>query len=238
MKQKQGEQKAKSILHSKGIEFDDTYFDNNSRKSMPDLRMTNGRYLEVTHTLHNHNIFRKFNDFQRKSTGEQLQIMIEARNAYERIRKCDYPMTPDGEGVTEEGFKHLQKDAKIVKKHFGMDISDFTKHSEFKCDVPAIECSTDNIIREIEEKASKYPNGDTDLFVFILESECECLCDLLSTGTWNGYYHGFMRSILLSPFKIVYLCVWDFESQTYNKETPRLLKFETISNDKLTYSQL
>lgn len=237
MKKKQGEQEAKQILEVKGFVFDSSYCDDNSKESMPDLRFANGRYLEVTHTLHNHEIVRSINKFHQKSIDEQLQIMTDAKEAYDRITKNDYPQTLDG--LTDEGLKQFKKDAKIVRNHFGIDISDLTKRSEFNCDSPIIESSTDNIIHEIREKAQKYSKGDTDLFIFILEDEYECLCDLLKTRNWNSCYDSFMNAVMTSPFNVVYLCVWDFEAQTYNIENPILLKFETFSDDnKLSLSQL
>lgn len=236
MKKKQGEQEAKQILEVKGFVFDSSYCDDNSKESMPDLRFANGRYLEVTHTLHNHEIVRSINKFHQKSIDEQLQIMTDAKEAYDRITKNDYPQTLDG--LTDKGLKQFKKDAKIVRNHFGIDVSDLTKRSEFNCDSPIIESSTDNIIHEIREKAQKYSKGDTDLFIFILDDEYNCLCYLLKTGTWNGCYNAFMRSVIISPFNVVYLCVWNFKAQTYNIENPILLKFETVSDDKLSFSHL
>ncbi|MCH5200990.1 MAG: hypothetical protein J1F60_08530 [Oscillospiraceae bacterium] len=235
MKQKQGEKEAKSILQSKGFEFDDTYYDDNSKNSMPDLRFVNGRYLEVTHTLHNHNICSP-NNYCRKSIEEQLQIANDAEKALDRITARKYPRTSDE--LTDGGMTQFESDKITVKNHFGVDVSDFTKHSEFNCDIPIVESSTDNIIREIGEKASKHSKGDTDLFIFILEDEYNCLCDLLETKNWNGCYNSFMNSVIKSPFDVVYLCVWNFESQTYNTENPILLKFETSSEQKLIYSRL
>lgn len=45
---KQGEQEAKEILQLKGYIFDNQYYDDNSSKSMPDLKFQGGNYLEVT----------------------------------------------------------------------------------------------------------------------------------------------------------------------------------------------
>lgn len=56
LKRKKGEQKAITILENLGIEIDRNYHDDNSQQSMPDIRCINGRYIEVTHTLHNNSI--------------------------------------------------------------------------------------------------------------------------------------------------------------------------------------
>lgn len=223
IKRKRGEAEAMQILQAKGILFDEKYNDEGKENSKPDLRYADGRYLEVTHTLHNHSTVCNLNRFQRKDIEEQLQIMSAAKEANDRNRKRNYPMTL--EGLTDEGKEQFKRDVKVVRDHYGMDISDFTKHSEFNCDVPVIECSTDNIIRQVREKALKHTNGDTDLFVFILEDEYRCLCYLLETGTWNGCYNAFLNALFASLFPTIYICVWDFHNQKYDVENPKLLKF-------------
>lgn len=49
---KKGEFEAKSILEKLGVQFDESYYDDNSRNSMADFKYKNGRFLEVTHTRH------------------------------------------------------------------------------------------------------------------------------------------------------------------------------------------
>lgn len=241
MKRKQGEIEAKQILQLKGMQFDESYCDDNSSPSMPDLKYQDGRFLEVTHTLHNNNIARFNINFLYKSINEKIKIMDRAREAHDRISKLDYPRISGklfGE-FTSEGKKQFDKDIKIVENHFGAYDPDLKRCSEFNCDIPIIHSSVDNIIHEItKDKARKYPNGDTDLFIFILQGEFECLEDLLKTGTWNGCYNNFMRAIIQSPFKVIYLCVWDFRNQMYNTENPVLTKFETISDQKLIYGTM
>ena len=73
-------------------------------------------------------------------------------------------------------------DLKLVKSHMGYDPTkwDFAeKLSEFDCDSPIIECSTENILREVREKGEKHKSGNTDLFIFVLEDEFEAMMDLL-----------------------------------------------------------
>lgn len=232
---KKGEQEAKQILQLKGFEFDDTYCDDNSKQSMPDLRFKNGRYLEVTHTLHNHGNMTRLNQFRKKPLTEQLRIMKEAKAAYDRITTKDYPYTLDG--LTDEGLKQFRRDRNLVKEHFGLDVYDGTISEN--CDIPVIESSANNIIREItKDKAQKHPNGNADLFVFILEDEYDCFCELVKSKHYNTYYDTFMRSVIKSPFKLVFLCVWDFESQTYNINNPNLIKMETKSDISLDIVRL
>ena len=52
-KHKRGELEAILILENLGIEIDKDYYDDNSKKSMPDIKCKDGHYIEVTHTLHN-----------------------------------------------------------------------------------------------------------------------------------------------------------------------------------------
>lgn len=227
---KNGEQEAKKILQSKGFEFDEAYIDDNSKPSMPDLRFKNGRYLEVTHTLHYHGNITHLNKYHQKSTEEQLRIAKEAKAAYDRIRTKGYPHTLNG--LTAEGLKQFKKDRNLVKEHFGIDVSDGTRTE--KCDHPAIISSADNIIREItKDKAPKHSNSDTDLFIFILEDEFRCFYHLIKSKNYNVYYDTFMNYVIKSPFKCVYLCVWDFESQSYNTQNPILVKMETLSETTL-----
>lgn len=188
---KQGEQEAKMILVRKGVAFDDNYHDDNSRPSMPDFKyLDEERYLEVTHTLHNNAIITHINRFHRKSTAEQLEIIEKARNAYDRIHEYCYPNT-------EEGMVQYRCDLNLVKSHMGYDPSkwDFAeKLSEFYCDSPIIECSTENILREVREKGEKHKSGNTDLFIFVLEDEFRVMMDLLHSGPQNGYYGAFFQS--------------------------------------------
>lgn len=58
-KWKKGEAEARQILMNKGYTFDPVYHDDNSANSMPDLRFTNGQFLEITHTGHEHELEKK-----------------------------------------------------------------------------------------------------------------------------------------------------------------------------------
>ena len=232
---KQGEQEAKQILQLKGFEFDNTYCDDNSKPSMPDLRFKNGRYLEVTHTRHNHGNITHLNKFHQKTIEEQFSIMENAKAAYDRIKTKDYPHTLNG--LTDKGLEKFKQDRNLVKAHYGLDVSNGTTSED--CDIPIIESSANNIICEItKDKAQKHPNGNTDLFVFILEDEYDCFCELIKSKHYNTYYDTFIRSVIKSPFKLVFLCVWDFESQTYNINNPDLIKMETKSEISLDIVRL
>lgn len=50
---KKSELEAITILESIGIQVDRNYYDDNSHKSMPNIRCKDGRYIEITHTFHN-----------------------------------------------------------------------------------------------------------------------------------------------------------------------------------------
>ncbi len=227
---KQGEQEAKKILERKGIAFDEAYHDDNSRSSMPDFKyLGEERFLEVTHTLHNNAIVTKLNRFNQKSTKEQLEIIEQASEAYKRFRNFIYP-------DTEEGKAQYETDLKLLKSHNGFDPTkrNFTEQfSEFKCDCPTIECSTDNILREVQEKGEKHKSGNTDLFTFVLEDEFEAIIDLLKSGPQNICYVSFCNAILQSPFPIVYICVWSWETQKYEVDNPIIMKYEKTDDGGL-----
>lgn len=222
---KNGEEEAKQILERKGYLFDNTYFDDNSKNSMPDLRLSDGRYLEVTHTLHNNEIYSKPNKFQMKNTTEKMKIIMNAKEAHRRIKKNYYC-----ENKIDDDLEQFEKDKKIVRSHFGRDVCDFTKHSEFKCDIPEIKHSVDNIIHKIEEKSAKHPNGDTDLFIFITKGEYDSFCYLIEPHSFNGCFRGFANVIISSSFDNIFLCVWNFESQQYAIDDPILLKISDYND--------
>lgn len=163
IKYKQGELEAKYILEKLGIIFDDEYHDDNSSKSMPDLRMKDGRFVEVTHTLHNNRIAKEVSNFNRKSIGEQMVIMQEAKAAYDRIRHRDYASYENAE-------KQFKKDLKTVKNHMGYDSTTFGKQfTEFNCDRPIINMASDNIIDTVvRDKGKLYKSDKVDLFVFCI----------------------------------------------------------------------
>ena len=233
---KQGEQEAITILESIGIQVDRNYFDDNSHTSMPDVRCKDGRYIEVTHTLHNNAIPTTISRFDRLQPGEDcsgytqrhLEVEMECSCALDRVRKGDYERD-DSWNLTPAGQAQFKKDAKLLREHMGYDVTemDFAKQvSEFKCDHPTIHFSTDNILREIsKDKGKKYPNGDVDLFIFVTDEEFRLMKELIPQRTWNGTASGFLNSILNSPFPQIYVCEWCFEKQEYNTVNPQLIVF-------------
>lgn len=220
---KQGEQEAKEILERKGIAFDDSHEDDGTKHSLPDLKyLGEDRYLEVTHTYHNHRYLDRVQRFYSKSSEEQCAISEDAAEALDRIMRAEYPDTLEGHAL-------FRQDRKKVKKHMGYDPTEFSfsnKLSEFDCDLPIIRCSDENILREVAAKGKNHNSGNTDLFIFVLKDEFEAMMYVLRSGSENGCYGAFYSSLLHSPFPVVYVCVWDFESQTYETEDPVIMKFE------------
>ena len=72
---KPGEIEAKLILEHLGISFDSSYYDCNPGHSMADLKTTDGRYIEVTHTNHNKQIVIADNKFSKMSVSERISKM-------------------------------------------------------------------------------------------------------------------------------------------------------------------
>lgn len=223
MKQKQGEQEAMEILKAKGYIFDELHVDDGRKKSLPDLRFADGRYLEVTHTYHNNGIVKnpQHIKFNLKSIAERRDISQEAWKAWERIHEGKYGGSAD-----------YLSDIKAVQRHFGA-IDPLTGYSsEFHCDLPVIVASSDNVLREIEEKAKRHSSGDVDLFIFVLEEELNCVLHLIETRAYNGAADRFMRIVCDSPFHVIYLCQWDFDRQHYEINNPHMVVFSK-ANDKI-----
>lgn len=236
LKRKKGEQEAITILENLGIEIDRSYYDDNSHKSMPDVRCKDGRYIEITHTFHNNAIPKGISKFDQLQPGEtwrgytqrHLDVEIECSHAIKRIHNLDYEKD-DMWKLTPAGKARFKKDAKFLKEHLGYDVMemDFDKQfSEFKCDHPTIQFSTDNILREItKDKGKKYPGGDVELFIFATDEEFRLMKELIPQRTWNGTASGFLNQILKSPFQKIYICEWCFERQEYNTDNPQLIIF-------------
>lgn len=234
---KSGENEALQILKSKGVAFNELHFDDGQKgHSLPDLQYSNGRYLEVTHTFHNNELINpQSRKFFKRTIQEQCNITEKASNAYNRIRNKNYPAVPGLTGnLTDEGLKQFTRDKKMVEQFFGKLDEQTGKHSEFKCDMPIIEFSSDNILREIQEKGKKHSNGNTDLFVFVTEDEYESMLHLINTRKYNSCYFSFMDVILNSPFMTVYVCIWLLDEQVYIVDNPTIMKFWK-TEDKLNY---
>lgn len=228
---KQGEQEAKEILQLKGYIFDNQYYDDNSSKSMPDLKFQGGNYLEVTHTQHNNKIAKSPTQFDRLSIREKTEKLQEIGEAQMRFIALDYERNIDG-SFTEEGKCQFDKDKRLLAKSFNYKDG---QPSEFKSDIPVIEADIDNIIAGIKKKEKLHPKGDADLFIFVLDDEFDCMEHLLKTKERNGVTDYFLRVIEKSPFEKVFICEWDFEKQCYIKENPRLICYTTIKEQEVSY---
>lgn len=239
---KQGENEAKTILEKFGIEFDPIYEDKNIGKSMPDLKYKDGRYLEVTHTRHNKAIFTSIGDFWKKSSQEQCEIIHSVSNALERYNKLNYEM---GDGkLSEKGQKQYREDLKLLKKQYG-DFPNIcrnvfeVKFSEFKCNTPIIQFSSDNILDEIvKDKGSKYPDGNTDLFLFVTEEEFNVFITELKQYEWNRTAQCHIKMILASPFSCIYLCIWNIYKQEYEIDNPTICKLKKTKDGGVCFTKL
>ncbi|MGN0496531.1 MAG: hypothetical protein ACI4GW_09930 [Lachnospiraceae bacterium] len=235
---KKGELEARIILEKFGIEFDDTYGDENCGKSMPDLKYKDGRYLEVTHTRHNNAIYREVREYVKKTIDEQSKISQEATDAIYRVRHGEYEK--EDFRLSVDGLKQYKKDCNLLKEYMGYNPASFDEpFSEFKCDIPTIQFSADNVLREISmDKAKKYPNGDVDLFVFVAEEEYEYFFKIFHELQWNGYANNCFKSLLKSPFQVIYICVWDIMNQKYEIDMPNIRKLEKITDNGIQVTTL
>lgn len=226
---KKGELEAKTILEKFGVQFDDKYCDNNRGYSMPDLKYKNEeRYLEVTHTRHNNAIYNQLREFDKMPVDEQLRKMRAASEAWDRVRYCRYKKSDLG--LTEDVLKQYKNDLKILKDHQGYDPTSIEEpFSEFNCDIPIVEISADNVIREVsKDKGKKYPKGDVDLFIFVTKEEYAYFFRIFRELQWNRYASGSFNALLASPFQVIYVCIWDIIHQKYEVEKPVVRKLEKI----------
>ena len=233
-KRKRGELEAIIILENLGIEIDKSHCDDNSQKSMPDIKCKDGRLIEVTHTFHNNAIPKGISNFDRLQPGEDWDGYIQRHrdvekacgDAYERINKRNYEKD-NLRRLTSTGLDQFNKDAKLLKNHWGYDVTErdfYKQYSEFNCDHPTIVYSTKKILREItEDKAEKYPDGDVDLFIFVTEEEFRLFIEYMSQVNWNGCATGFLWQVHNAPFQTIYVCEWLFTKQEYNTDTPQLI---------------
>ncbi|MBR0148687.1 MAG: hypothetical protein IJM23_05755 [Lachnospiraceae bacterium] len=231
---KKGEKEALLILQSMGIEMDESYHDDNSRDSMPDLRYADGRYIEVTHTLHNYFLYERMNDYTQLETEKyseewpqrHLDLQAKYETSYERLRNCDYEKTGDGY-LTGKALQVYREDCNRIKSHMGYDPSEDDPEkqwSEFKCDTPIVQYSTDNILREVISKEKNHRSGDTDLFLFVTSEEYNHMQELLDQKAWNAATEQFLMVLYKSPFPVIYICSWNIYEQKYDPEEVHMVR--------------
>lgn len=240
-KRKKGESEAIAILKSIGIDIDEGYSDDNSQANMPDIRCKDGHHIEVTHTFHDDSIptsLRKYNQLHSGETWQDynerhIRTEQECSEALHRIWNADYERDANGK-FTQASIKQYKKDTKLIKLHMGYDYSEMDlnkRHSEFKCDNPTVNFSTDNILAEItKDKGPKYINSNTDLFVFVTVEEYRLMEELLLQRMINGCAVMFLNQIAESPFPVIYICEWDWHAQKYNTKNPKVTKFYSNQN--------
>ena len=241
---KKGEQEAFEIVESViGISMDKEYHDDNSESKMPDFKTEDGTFIEVTNTYHNHNKT-NLNKFDKKSSEEKLKILTKASTAQERITNLDYERTADGE-LTPEAKKLFIKDVKAIKDTFGFDYSkgEYIKEHEW-CDCPIAELSADNILKEIEDKSDNYSERfqntqeKISLFVFATKEEIEEVEFLYKQRQINGASMAFLRQMLSSIFKTVYICEYDLNNQEYDTTSPKIIVLDKIGETQLNYKTI
>lgn len=232
---KQGEGEAKLILESFGIEFDDSYCDDNSSESMPDLRYKDGRYLEVTHTHHNTDPLLNPLKYCPKSIEEELIKQTKINESLNRVLHMDYERD-DKFKLTDSAHILWKKDLAIVKKGLGYDPTQMDmrkQHSEFACSNPSFYFDLENIIEVIDRKATKHYKGNLDLFIFVQEDEFEyALKDARNPASL------LFRHIGMVSFGKVYICEWDFYHQKYELTKPKVVCFSKDKDCVVSYSGL
>lgn len=250
MKYKDSELHAKKILENvKGLQFDESYHDDNSKEHMPDFRLINGDYIEVTHTNHNivpdRNIkFRgdkslllskekqekmseaEIENFHKNAIQKSSQYENKITNARKRHSTGDYETDLLTGEYTEKGKSQQKEDCKLLKKTYGINEETGYFGSEFKADRPITTYSIDNIIHKIVvDKRKKYEVGNNSVYLFIFITTEEM--NLLERGEEEFLidYYFLIDAIHESQFKNVFICEWDFDNNKYNLDNPKLLVF-------------
>lgn len=217
---KKGEGEAKLILESLGIEFDDSYCDDNSSESMPDLRYKDGRYLEVTHTQHNADPLINPQNYCSKSIEEELEKQTKISEALHRVLHMDYERDAKFK-LTDDAHRLWKKDLAIVKKGLGYDPTQMDmrkQHSEFKCSNPSFYFDLENILEVIEKKEAKHLEDNSDLFIFAQKDEFRYALEDVGKTKSSLCSH-----ICMSTFEKVYICEWDFYHQKHEIINPKLM---------------
>ncbi len=227
---KSGENEAKRVLERIGAKFDEHYCDDNTSRGMPDFRYVDGRFLEVTHTYHNHKNMTELNNYQLMSFEDKYQIEMKAAEAYRRIREDSYPYD-DCYKLSRTGKQQLKRDIKTVRNHYGIDLRDGTSHEDH-CDIPIVHESADNVIREVHDKGRVHSGKDIDLFIFVTEGEQNSVLFYIKTKEQNGCAIEFLREIYYSPFKRIFLCEWNLRKREYIT-TPMLITFESKEDQRI-----
>lgn len=223
MKNKGGESEAITILENKGYEFDHSYQDDNSKDSMPDFKYKDGRYLEITHTIHNYKAINNdyINKFSHKSVKEQLEKL----NHIEKMSD----IVNNSVARSDSAIKEYQK---IALEAYGYDIKTGKFNERKMNDIPLLEHSDSKVIEAINIKGQKHSDKEIDLFIFVTDDEYKIVSELWHQRHLNGCAINLFNYILNSPFFKIYLCVWDYHANKYETEKPQMIIFKKDSNRK------
>lgn len=211
---KKTEKIAKTILEKRGKVFNETYFDDGSSESMPDLKYVNGRFVEITQTNHNNGLFCDDEDAHKRAMKRQKSLDKLDPEAYRRYMTNDYP---DGCGHSRSS------DEKILKETYGWNEDTQTFGSEFGSLLSTIEYSVQNISKVIKrkhKKHKKHKDKDIELFVFVAEEEFDMFEEVIENSQWNSTDKKILEEICDTCFKRIYLSVYNLEKQdyTYNED--------------------
>jgi hypothetical protein len=232
---KRGEAEALRIMKSLGFLFDESFHDDGSEQNMPDLKFSDGCYLEVTHTKHNECAYLNGTDFDSHSIEEKYNKSKAVSDALERFFSCDYQMDENKHELTEIGKKLRLADAKLLKEYLGYDSTN-GELCEFKCDVPVFTFESDNIFTAVRQKFEKYKKSkrkveNINVFIFAQYDELEALLSSLSKG--NS-----LAKRCYMCFPRVFVCGWDLGNQKYDFIDPVVVqlydsgKWEILSGRK------
>lgn len=219
---KKTEKIAKAILEKRGKVFNDTYFDDGSSESMPDLRYANGGFVEITQTNHNNGLFCDDEDTEKAYKKEMKRQEVLDKldlGAYRRYKTNDYP---DG-----CGHHSRSSDEKILREAYGWNKDTQTFGSEFGSLLSVAEFSVDNISKVINRKHKKHKkHKDIELFVFVAEEEFDMFEEVNKNSQWSSMDKNFLEEIYDTCFKKIYLSVYNLEKQDYTDSKDKFIEID------------
>lgn len=198
---KKGEITAKKVLEKIGCEFDDSYADDGSEKGdrKPDLKYSDGRFVEITHTKHP-NLFTNSSEYFSFSLEKRKEIEEQYSQALKRFFSGAYPKSGRGEQQESD-------DKKIIASFLGLG------EDADEAELASFIYTKDNIVEVIKEKSEKHRGKDIDLFVFVTPEEFDEVEFIVQCNKMVGdekYFDRLWFVIKYSCFYRMFICKLDF----------------------------
>ena len=141
---KQGENEAKQILGTLGIELIPN--DDNSESKMPDFITKDNLYFEITHTSHNFDTNPTKYEKKNMNGKSNMRFLKNEKEVSEAISKINL-------GYYNKKSVEYIKDIKLIREHLGFDFGNpECSNFEFSVNHRCYVFDSENIIKKIKEK--------------------------------------------------------------------------------------